>query len=186
MILLFVRKLFCHAITFPPAWACACASARSKASTSLPVFWENTKHVVSKEIIVLSLNLNHLHKWEHWLHSGEYGGPHLPRQNLLFHGKTYFSTAKLTFPRQNLQSSYSYPHKWTGTLTSSQSLNKGKGLATVTYTHWFKQCMDYSHIIFFAIRHIALLKIPGSPTRESIGRDRLEARNGKVSFAVEK
>ena len=31
-----------------------------------------------------------------------YGGPHLPRQNLLFHGKTYFSTAKLTFPRQNL------------------------------------------------------------------------------------
>ena len=31
-----------------------------------------------------------------------YGGPHLPRQNLLFHGKTYFSTAKLTFSRQNL------------------------------------------------------------------------------------
>ena len=31
-----------------------------------------------------------------------YGGPYLPRQNLLFHGKTYFSTAKLTFPRQNL------------------------------------------------------------------------------------
>ena len=31
-----------------------------------------------------------------------YGGPHLPRQNLLFHGKTYFSTAKLTFPWQNL------------------------------------------------------------------------------------
>ena len=31
-----------------------------------------------------------------------YGGPHLPRQNLLFHGNTYFSTAKLTFPRQNL------------------------------------------------------------------------------------
>ena len=27
-----------------------------------------------------------------------------PRQNLLFHGKTYFSTAKLTFPRQNLLS----------------------------------------------------------------------------------
>ena len=25
-----------------------------------------------------------------------------PRQNLLFHGKTYFSTAKLTFPQQNL------------------------------------------------------------------------------------
>ena len=25
-----------------------------------------------------------------------------PRQNLLFHGKTYFLTAKLTFPRQNL------------------------------------------------------------------------------------
>jgi len=25
-----------------------------------------------------------------------------PRQNLLFHGKTYFSTAKLNFPRQNL------------------------------------------------------------------------------------
>ena len=25
-----------------------------------------------------------------------------PRQNLLSHGKTYFSTAKLTFPRQNL------------------------------------------------------------------------------------
>ena len=25
-----------------------------------------------------------------------------PRQNLLFHGKTYFSTAKLSFPRQNL------------------------------------------------------------------------------------
>jgi len=25
-----------------------------------------------------------------------------PRQNLLFHGKTYFSTAKLTFSRQNL------------------------------------------------------------------------------------
>jgi len=32
----------------------------------------------------------------------QYGGPYLPRQNLLFHGKTYFSTAKLTFPRQNL------------------------------------------------------------------------------------
>ena len=31
-----------------------------------------------------------------------YRGPHLPRQNLLFHGKTYFLTAKLTFPRQNL------------------------------------------------------------------------------------
>ena len=31
-----------------------------------------------------------------------YGGPYLPRQNLLFHGKTYFFTAKLTFPRQNL------------------------------------------------------------------------------------
>ena len=31
-----------------------------------------------------------------------YGGPYLPRQNLLFHGKTYFSTAKRTFPRQNL------------------------------------------------------------------------------------
>ena len=31
-----------------------------------------------------------------------YGGPHLPRQNLLSHGKTYFLTAKLTFPRQNL------------------------------------------------------------------------------------
>ena len=31
-----------------------------------------------------------------------YGGPYLPRQNLLFHGKTYFATAKLTFPRQNL------------------------------------------------------------------------------------
>ena len=30
-----------------------------------------------------------------------YGGPHLPWQNLLFHGKTYFSTAKLSFPRQN-------------------------------------------------------------------------------------
>ena len=25
-----------------------------------------------------------------------------PRQNLLSHGKTYFLTAKLTFPRQNL------------------------------------------------------------------------------------
>jgi len=25
-----------------------------------------------------------------------------PRQNLLFHGKTYFFTAKVTFPRQNL------------------------------------------------------------------------------------
>ena len=36
--------------------------------------------------------------------SGRYGGPHLPRQNLLFHGKTYFFTAKLTFPRQNLLS----------------------------------------------------------------------------------
>ena len=31
-----------------------------------------------------------------------YGGPYLPRQNLLFHGKTYFLTAKLTFPQQNL------------------------------------------------------------------------------------
>ena len=31
-----------------------------------------------------------------------YGGPYLPRQNLLFHGKTYFLTAKLTFSRQNL------------------------------------------------------------------------------------
>ena len=30
-----------------------------------------------------------------------YGGPHLPRQNLLSHGKTYFSTAKLSFPQQN-------------------------------------------------------------------------------------
>ena len=30
-----------------------------------------------------------------------YGGPYLPRQNLLSHGKTYFLTAKLTFPRQN-------------------------------------------------------------------------------------
>ena len=35
-------------------------------------------------------------------HGDNYGGPYLPRQNLLFHGKTYFSTAKLTFPRQNL------------------------------------------------------------------------------------
>ena len=41
-----------------------------------------------------------------------YGGPHLPRQNLLSPGKTYFYTAiktyfltaKLTFPRQNLRS----------------------------------------------------------------------------------
>jgi len=32
----------------------------------------------------------------------KYGGPYLPQQNLLFHGKTNFSTAKLTFPRQNL------------------------------------------------------------------------------------
>ena len=31
-----------------------------------------------------------------------YGGPYLPRQNILFHGKTYFLMAKLTFPRQNL------------------------------------------------------------------------------------
>ena len=31
-----------------------------------------------------------------------YGGPYLPRQNLLFHGKNYFSTAKLTFSRQKL------------------------------------------------------------------------------------
>ena len=35
-------------------------------------------------------------------HGAYYGGPYLPRQNVLFHGKTYFSTAKLTFPRQNL------------------------------------------------------------------------------------
>ena len=27
-----------------------------------------------------------------------YGGPYLPRQNLLFHGKNYFSTAKLKLP----------------------------------------------------------------------------------------
>ena len=69
-----------------------------------------------------------------------------PRQNLLSHGKTYFSTAKLTFPSLAMPGltswvnqlpyiCYSYPHKWTGTLTSSQSLNKGKDLATVTYTH---------------------------------------------------
>ena len=31
------------------------------------------------------------------LRTQTYGGPHLTRQNLLFHGKTYFSTAKLTF-----------------------------------------------------------------------------------------
>ena len=31
-----------------------------------------------------------------------YGGLYLPRQNLLFHGKTFFSTAKLYFSRQNL------------------------------------------------------------------------------------
>ena len=34
----------------------------------------------------------------------KYGGPHLPRQNILFHGKTYFLTAKHTFPRHNLLS----------------------------------------------------------------------------------
>ena len=46
-----------------------------------------------------------------WENSVMHGGPHLPRQNLLFHaktyffhGKTYFSMAKLTFPRQNLLS----------------------------------------------------------------------------------
>ena len=39
-----------------------------------------------------------------FLTSDNYGGPHLPRQNLLFHGKTYFLTAKLTFSRQNLLS----------------------------------------------------------------------------------
>ena len=31
-----------------------------------------------------------------------YGGPQVSRQNLLSHGKTYFLTAKPTFPRQNL------------------------------------------------------------------------------------
>ena len=36
------------------------------------------------------------------IQSSFYGGPHLPWQNLLFHGKTYFFTAKLTFSRQNL------------------------------------------------------------------------------------
>ena len=34
--------------------------------------------------------------------ASQYGGPYLPRQNLLFHGKTFLSTAKLTFSRQNL------------------------------------------------------------------------------------
>ena len=34
--------------------------------------------------------------------TGHYGGPQLPRQNLLFHGKTCFLTAKLTFSWQNL------------------------------------------------------------------------------------
>ena len=33
---------------------------------------------------------------------GIYGGPYLPRQNLLYRGKTYFTAAKLTLPRQNL------------------------------------------------------------------------------------
>ena len=34
----------------------------------------------------------------------DYGGPYLRRQNLLFHCKTYFLTAKLFFPRQNFLS----------------------------------------------------------------------------------
>ena len=34
--------------------------------------------------------------------SNSYGGPHLPRQNILVHGKTNFSTAKHTFSRQNI------------------------------------------------------------------------------------
>ena len=33
-----------------------------------------------------------------------YGGPYLPGQNILFHGKIYFSKAKYTSPRQNLLS----------------------------------------------------------------------------------
>ena len=38
----------------------------------------------------------------YWIVCGEYSGPYLPQQNLLFHGKTYFYMAKLIFPRQNL------------------------------------------------------------------------------------
>ena len=36
--------------------------------------------------------------------SNFYGGPQVPRQNFLSHGKTFFLTAKLSFSRQNFLS----------------------------------------------------------------------------------
>ena len=95
-----------------------------------------------------------------------YGGPHLPRQNLLFHGKTYFSTAKLTFSRQNLLF-HGKTYFSTAKLTFSRQNFLFHGKTYFSFSSFYRQ-------------------IPGCPTRESIGRDRLEARNGKVSFAVEK
>ena len=56
------------------------------------------------KLLVFEHNFIHGQNTNTFLVTLIYGGPHLPRQNILFHGKTYFLTAKLTFPRQNLLS----------------------------------------------------------------------------------
>ena len=58
----------------------------------------------------ISIQLTYLllYEWSMYLDNAmqleNYGGPEVSRQNLLFHGKTYFLTAKHTFSRQNILS----------------------------------------------------------------------------------
>ena len=109
-----------------------------------------------------------------------------PRQNLLFHGKTYFSTAKLTFSRQNLLL-HGKTYFSTAKLTFSRQnlLLHGK-----TYFSTAKLTSPRQNLLFHGKTYIksssslpaamldqVQLKVPGS---------KITGNRGKVSFAVEK
>ena len=94
-----------------------------------------------------------------------YGGPYLPRQNLLFHGKTYFSTAKLSFPRQNLLfhgKTYSFTAKLT--FPRQNLLFHGK-----TYSFTAKLSFPRQNLLFHGKTYFFLLP-ESSFSRSAVSR----------------
>ena len=95
-------------------------------------------------------------------HTVKYGGPYLPRQNLLFHGKSYFSTAKLTFSRQNLLS-HGKTYFLTAKLTFSRQnlLFHGKTYFSTAKLTFSRQNLLSHGKTYFRLPALPAIKDPG-------------------------